>query len=107
MLWGMTSALGIRLMGLVTAKGMTSRSATTPHKRQRIHFGILGNSSRTASTASTSQLAAMLIFSNFRKMFSISLYSPKDSTSFLTSSSSSRLSAFRVVNAAINAGNEP
>ena len=60
---GIVSLLGIRLNTLFNEKGQTSRTATSPHRRQEIHFGAFFNSSLARKTARISQLAVMLIFS--------------------------------------------
>ena len=60
------SALGIRLIALSIAKGQTRRTATIPHSATVIHFGAFLNSNLKASTASTIQLADMLILTTVR-----------------------------------------
>ena len=65
---GIVSLLGIRLNTLSRENGQISRTATSPHKMQGIHFGAFLRSSLTRMTARINQLAVMLIFKNLRKM---------------------------------------
>ena len=52
-------------------KGKINRIPTSPHKIHRMYFGAFFNTIRSTITASINHPAAILIFSNFKKMFSI------------------------------------
>jgi len=65
------SALGIRLSALSMENGSIKRSATMPQSRTFIHLGERFDIRRSASTASTSQLAEMLRFKSFKKTAAI------------------------------------
>ena len=77
----------MRLSTLSTENGMTRRSATTPHSRGFTHFGAFFSTKRSSMTASTSQPAAMLIFSSFMKTPVMPLPSPRLSNRTYTFSS--------------------
>jgi len=59
---GIVWLLGIRLNMLSKENGHISRTATSPHNRQVIHFGAFFRSNLAKITARIIQLAVMLIF---------------------------------------------
>ena len=61
------SALGIRLNILSIENGQISLIATIPHKSTVIHLGAFFSNNLKSNTASTSQLADILIFTTFKK----------------------------------------
>ena len=61
------SALGIRLTALSIKNGETSRIPTIPQRATTIRPDTRLSSGRSSSTATTSQLAAMLRLSTVRK----------------------------------------
>ena len=67
----MASSLGTRLRALSKETGHTSRTATSPHRRQLIHLGAFFSSGRKMITAAMSQLAAMLMLHSLVKIAAI------------------------------------
>ena len=106
----MVSALGIRLKELSKETGHTKRTATIPHKIQESHLGAFLRSMRRRITARTSHPAAILMFSNFKKIFSIpSPHSDSAALSIISliRSASSDVSLLFFVKAAMKSGREP
>ena len=97
---------GIRLRLLSREKGQTSRIATSPQSRHKIHFGVFRKSSLTAITVRTSQLAVMLILTSFKNKASIAA-PPYRAMIRRISSISSSVSSCRRPKAAMKAGREP
>ncbi len=61
------SELGIRLMALSMENGQMSRTATIPQSKTVIHLGAFFSNNLKSNTASTIQLADMLIFTISKK----------------------------------------
>ena len=61
------SALGIRLSTLSIVNGQINRTATNPQRSTLTHLGAFLKTSLRSNTASTSQLADMLILTIFKK----------------------------------------
>ena len=93
-------------MALSMETGERSRTATNAHRAQWSAFGAFFSTSRAAATASTSQLAAMLVFRISVKDMAHTSFSYSSSI-FRISSRSERLRPPRRVKAAMKAGRLP
>ena len=71
----MVSALGMRLKALSREKGKMSRTPTMPHSSTWAHFGARFSTRRAKSTANTSQLAEILMFTTCKNS-SVMAHSP-------------------------------